>query len=137
VAGRGRNRRPTWGSGRGERGGIRKSNPGRLERGRGQERGGSGRGGDVGDVPRETRERARRRLQGTAAPAGGGRRARQVGPTCRRPREREGGGRLSSAGPRPFAGPAGRGRRGNGPAAHSKEKGKKKKEKEGNGFSWD
>ncbi|BAT08672.1 Os09g0482821, partial [Oryza sativa Japonica Group] len=44
-----------------------------------------------------------------AASAGGGGRTRQVGPTCRRPRERRAAGGL--AGPRPAAGPAGRGGR--------------------------
>ncbi len=142
MAGRGGNRRPTWGSGRGERGGIRKLNPGRLGSAGERERGGSGRGRrgactGVADVARRGRDVGAAAVSAVVATlgraAGGRGRPRQVGPTCRRPGVRgEAGGRLarlSWAGRGPAGGGGEKGGMGRRPIQRKERKEKKEKRK--------
>jgi hypothetical protein len=149
VAGSGGIRRPTWGSGEEREAGFvfripAISGTGASGRERGMGAGDAaharawstwpGEGGVVG-VAMVAGAAAR------AGEAGGGRWVRQVGPTCRRPRE---GGRRAAGtrgGPRPAAGPAERRgkKRGNGPTAHltkrRKKRGKRKRKRKKD-FPW-
>jgi hypothetical protein len=129
------------GSGEGERGGIRFSNPGHLGRGREREREGNGRGergarADVADVARRRRRRGRGDGCGHGGASGRGGR-RETGPTggshlSATPGGREAGGRLG-LGLRPAQQGGGGRKGGDGPAAHLTKKeekeGKKKKKK--------